>query len=201
MSLRIMSVRYIEDIKNNPDKYEIINLEDMTEEIYKSKYEGKLYYPNPDCTAPIVFVESEKLEKHFRTFPTPNIANTHNLHVVGCPHCVEFDENGIPRQENVVITAEDVFREHIIELLKYQYDKLMGKKKKTKRDKKNNKKNDSKHIDENATNSKKVPGNLEGETKKKKRTKREPSLLGQSINDISADDYSTSTISVKTVRG
>lgn len=151
-------------------------------------YKGKMYCPNPECDARILFVIRED-KKYFRTWKASKInGELQDEHVLGCPYFVQHEENEatVTVDSNVIYEFTD---EHIRRVLERTFDKEFVPKVEQTIDvsKENDKKNSSIKRGERTVKVRKIATTdrtdniLQGE--------RQPSIYRKSVDNLTNKDY------------
>lgn len=187
MFSRMVSARFI---KNGVEKK--INLSDLTETEYQEKYRGYLFCPNPNCNAKVIFVYSELVKKHFRTYrPVRSEEGTIiSQHIPDCEYSVEHELTERERRRRDPNYKIAISSEHMLGTLKRVHDKLVNPQK-SKKEKEALGTAPKRPSSKSKVTSQRSATGVAGLTSNGaiEGTGREPSVYHRSINELGDRDY------------
>lgn len=185
MFSRMMSARFIKDGVEKK-----INLSDLTETEYQEKYRGYLFCPNPNCNARVIFVYSDLVKKHFKTYPVRSKEEAIiSQHITGCEYSVEHELAEQERRRRDPNYKIAISSKHMRDKLKSVHDDLVNPRK-SKKEKETLGTSPKRPSSKSKVTSER-PSGVAGITSNGavEGTGREPSVYHRSVNALGDRDY------------
>lgn len=182
MKDKIYEAKYIPSI-DCPENFEKLDLSDVSKNNYNN-YKGRLYCPQDNCFAPLVFVDEKRNRlKYFRSYPYSKKRG--ERHIDGCPHGIVHSMGKTSARTNGIVNIDGVSEDHIHRRIKDICKDILSsdednsgikvKQKQKQATKRTNGESQVKKLIQEGNNVNKT---------------REPNIPRKSIDDITTSDYS-----------